>query len=224
MSDMAKMRRGGGLPFGLGLDSDYIFVTDFDQNATNAFIDKFKQLESDPAIPIIVVYIHSYGGEAGSVVAMRDIIKSSHKPVATIALGMAFSCGSILLAAGTPGYRFAGPSTEIMIHHISAGQYGKSEELLSNAKQVERQNETVYRNMSKDIGITYEKFKKQIKELMNADWYLTPQEALEWGIIDSIGVPRFVQSGPSFSLVKPQSYEEMVKKVQSKTKKDPRKR
>jgi ATP-dependent Clp protease protease subunit len=224
MNDMARIRGGGGLPFAIGNDSDYIFVTDFDQQATNCFIEKFKQLESDPAIPIIVIYIHSYGGEASSVLAMRDIIKSSHKPVSTIAVGMAMSCGAILLASGTPGYRFAGPSTEIMVHHVAGGQYGKTEELLSSAKQSERVNEMIYRNMSKDIGISYEKFRKQIKELMNADWYLSAQEALEWGIIDAVGVPRFIQSSPSFSLVKSQPYDEKEKKARSKSKKSARKR
>jgi ATP-dependent Clp protease protease subunit len=191
---------------------DYIWVSEFTDTTTASFLSQFKYMEANPAIPVIPIYIHSYGGDAHSLLAMRDIIKSSHKPVATIALGMAMSCGVLLLAAGTKGMRFAAPSTQMMVHEASWVSYGKAADISENAKSFERLNEMVYVNFAKDTNIPLAKIKNKMKDMRNADWYLEPNEAIKWGIIDHIAVPRIAESMPTTMLIKPNPYDEKAKK------------
>jgi ATP-dependent Clp protease protease subunit len=162
---------------------------------------------------VIPIYIHSYGGDAHSLLAMRDIIKSSNKPVATIAIGMAMSCGVLLLAAGTKGMRFAAPSTQLMIHEASWMSYGKAADITENAKSFERLNDMVYVNFSKDTGMPIKKILNKMKDMRNADWYLEPAEALVWGIIDSIAVPRVQDVTSSQAIIKMNPYDEQNKQL-----------
>lgn len=198
-------------PMAMGPEK-YIWISEFNDHATMAFLSQFRELEANPTVQVIPIYIHSYGGDAHSLLAMRDIIKSSHKPVSTIALGMAMSCGVLLLAAGTKGMRFAAPSTQMMVHEASWVSYGKAADISENAKSFERLNEMVYVNFSKDTGIPLSKIKNKMKDMRNADWYLEPTEAIAWGIVDQIAVPRVTDSLPSSLLVKSEPYEEQVKK------------
>lgn len=191
----------------------YIWVSEFNDQATAGFLSQFRELEANPAVSVIPIYIHSYGGDAHSLLAMRDIIKSSHKPVATIAIGMAMSCGVLLLAAGTPGMRFAAPSTQLMIHEASWMSYGKAADITENAKSFERLNYMVYVNFSKDTGISVKRIQNKMKDMRNADWYLEPQEALNWGIIDQVDLPRVVDTPPVQNIVKISPYEEQNKRL-----------
>lgn len=215
MNNENKYARSNGVPFlpQLMSQENYIWVSEFDEAATASFLSQFRDLEANPTVNVIPIYIHSYGGDAHSLLAMRDIIKSSHKPVATIAIGMAMSCGVLLLAAGTKSMRFAAPSTQIMIHEASWVSYGKAADITENAKSFERLNDMVYVNFSKDTGIPLFRIKKKMKDMRNADWYLEPSEALKWGIIDHVSVPRVTDSLPTTVLVRPNSYEEQVKRV-----------
>src|SRR5574343_416254 len=91
-----------------------IWVTKFTDASLVHFYEKFSKLESDPSVGVILIYISSYGGSAHNMSAMRDLIKSSSKPVATVCIGKAFSSGAMLLAAGTKGLRFITESGQIM--------------------------------------------------------------------------------------------------------------
>ena len=81
----------------------FIYVTDFDDETVKDFYVKFTSLEFDTKVKIIPIIINSYGGQVYSLLAMLDMISSSKKTICTVATGKAMSCGSILLAAGTPG-------------------------------------------------------------------------------------------------------------------------
>lgn len=205
-----------GLPLGLFGNKDYILVSDFDQEATAKFLSEFRELEQDPQVKIIPIYIHSYGGDAHSLLAMRDIIKSSQKPVATISIGMAMSCGVLLLAAGTPGYRFAGPNTQIMIHEASSWNFGKAADIIQGAKDFERLNDLIYINFSKDTGIPFVKIKKKMKDLLNADWIFEPKEAVELGIIDVVAVPRVIETPSQVILGQGPSFDDLQKLAKKK--------
>src|SRR5579859_4042574 len=102
-----------------------IRVKDFNLSSLQEFHKDFEELSRKDEITIIPIYINSYGGQIDTLFAMLDIIQASHKPVATIASGVAMSCGAVLLASGTPGYRFAGPNAQIMIHQVSGASMGK---------------------------------------------------------------------------------------------------
>lgn len=182
----------------------FVFVTEFNDSTLKDFFYKFVQLEAAPLVRVIPVMISSYGGEVHVELAMRDIIKSSSKPVATIALGKAMSSGAALLAAGTPGLRFASPNTEIMIHEVSSGVEGKNEEIKFAAQNIESLNDMFFKTISEDTGMSVEDIKREIKSINNSDLYLTPKQAKKWGIIDHISVPRLIDTNPGMVLNIPQ--------------------
>lgn len=169
-----------------------VWVTEFNTESIRNFYDDFVDTESDPNIQIIPVFINSYGGQVYSLIAKRDLIKSSNKPVATVCLGKAMSCGASLLAAGTKGFRFASPDSRILIHQVSSMSLGKASDIKEDAVQIQSLNDMMLRNLAEDIGVPVQKLKKEIRDRDNADWTLTAKEAKKWGIIDHIGIPRHV--------------------------------
>lgn len=171
-------------------DTRAVWVTDFDSDAVIRFYDKFMHLEIDEEVKIIPVFINSYGGDVHALLAMRDLIKTSHKPVATIAVGMAMSCGASLLAAGTKDYRFAAPDAQILIHQVSGIAPGKADDIVEYAKVTAELNKTMFRNLAKDCGRPLEEFEDEIHKKKNVDWTLKVGAAKRWGLIDHVGVPR----------------------------------
>jgi len=198
---------------------NFIWISDFDEEMLPRFINKFIQLESDPSVTIIPIYISSYGGDAYSLIAMRDIIKTSTKPVATIALGKAMSAGAFLLASGSKGLRFASQNTYILVHEMSTETGGTASEIKNEAANIAEVNDTLLRNFASDIGTKYSEVSNKIKELGNSDWHLTAKGALEWGIIDNIDIPRVLSEVSSTSLAVQKMPESVEKKSKSKSKK-----
>jgi ATP-dependent Clp protease protease subunit len=169
---------------------DFVWVSKFDAVAVKEFYHEFARLESDPDVTIIPIIIASYGGDVHHQLAMRDLIKSSSKPVATIAFGVAMSAGAALLASGSKGYRYASPDAGIMVHEVSTGWNGKTTDFVAEAKYLDYLNKLFIQRIAEDSGRTLEDFLKKIESLKNADWTMTAKEAKQWGIIDHIGVPR----------------------------------
>jgi len=167
-----------------------VWVTEFNTPSVQKFYDEFVDLEMNPLVEIIPVFINSYGGQVYSLIAKRDIIKSSQKQVATICMGKAMSCGASLLAAGTKGLRFATPDSRILIHQISSVSVGKASDIKEDAAQIQKLNEMMLRNLSEDTGVSVAKLKQEIRNRDNADWVLSAEEAKKFGIIDHIEVPR----------------------------------
>jgi ATP-dependent Clp protease protease subunit len=179
-----------------------VWVTDFNTDSIKKFYEDFVDIEADPYVQAIPIFINSYGGQVYSLIAKRDLIKTSSKPVCTICLGKAMSCGASLLASGTKGWRFASPDSRILIHQVSSMTLGKASDIKEDAAQVQALNEMMLRNLAEDTGNSVEKLKKEIKNRDNADWTMTSEEAKKWGIIDQIGVPRHVyqQAGTELAL------------------------
>jgi ATP-dependent Clp protease protease subunit len=169
---------------------DFIWVHDFDETFLEYFIEDFMRLEQDPAIQVIAMYISSYGGDTYTLTAMRDMMKSSVKPVATICMGKAMSAGAFLLAAGTPGLRFCSENADIMVHESSSGAVGKTAEVLQYALDLDKFNKRVMKNFAQDIGKSVAELESILKERSNVDWYLNSKDAKKVGIIDHIGIPR----------------------------------
>lgn len=182
-------------------DGPYIWVTEFDDFTLESFYDKFTKLEQSSFFGLIPIIISSYGGDVSVLMAMRDMIKSSSKPVATIALGKALSAGACLLAAGTPGLRFASKDTTIMIHEVSGGAVGKSADITEQALVMDSLNKKLLTNLARDCKIPYKKLESQIKSRKNADWTLTAADAKNHGLIDHVSVPRLVITEPQFGLL-----------------------
>lgn len=182
-------------------DSGYVWVSEFDEDSLESFYRNFTRLEDDPHTEVIPVIISSFGGCVTVLTAMRDMIKSSHKPVATIAVGKAMSAGTALLASGTKGLRFAGPSTLIMIHDISSGIEGRVADVIQKAISLEKMSEQMFQALSEDTGTPVQKFMKELQARQHADWYLTAYQAKDFGIIDHIEIPRLLTGGSASELV-----------------------
>lgn len=169
-----------------------VWVTDFNTSSVQQFYDEFVDIEMNPLVEIIPVFINSYGGQVYSLIAKRDIIKSAQKPVATICMGKAMSCGASLLASGSKGLRFATPDSRILIHQVSSMSVGKASDIKEDAAQVHALNEMMLKNLAKDTGTSVSRLKQEIRNRDNADWVLSAEEAKKFGLIDHIDVPRHI--------------------------------
>lgn len=165
-----------------------IRVNKFDEEAARKFDSQMSAAQSTGQ-PIVPVVIDSYGGQVYSLMSMISNIKGSKIPVATIVEGKAMSCGALLFSFGTSGYRFIDKHATVMIHDVSSGAHGKIEEIKADAKEGDRLNQLVYREMAANCGKEPEYFLKQIHDRSHADWYLNAQEALDIGLANHIRVP-----------------------------------
>jgi ATP-dependent Clp protease protease subunit len=175
-------------------DLPFIYVTKFDDTAVKDFYTSFVKLESNPKVKIIPIIINSYGGEVYSLLAMLDVLSSSTKTICTVATGKAMSCGSVLLAAGTPGYRYMGENAQVMIHEVSSWTVGKTTEIKEDAKNTERLNNLLLTKLAQLCKKKDAKFfHKTLKSRTNLDWYLSGPECKKLGLVDLVGMPRFLK-------------------------------
>lgn len=163
-------------------------VLKFDDDAVKAFFDSMQEAFS-AAQPVVPIVIDTYGGGIYDLLAMVDIVKSSPKPVATIAMGKTMSAGAVLFSFGTKGYRYAAPTSTFLIHEVSSWASGKVKEITSDAKEVERLNDLVLRAMATNSGKKPNYFLDKIHERNHADWFMTAKQAKEEGLADHVGVP-----------------------------------
>jgi len=165
-----------------------IRVNKFDEESSLKFSNAMSAAQNTGQ-PVIPVVIDSYGGQVYSLMSMIANIKSSKIPVATIIEGKAMSCGALLFSYGSPGYRFMDRHATIMIHDVSSGARGKIEEIKADAKEGDRLNQTLYKEMAANCGKEPDFFLKQIHDRSHADWYLDAEETLSIGLANHLHVP-----------------------------------
>jgi len=182
-------------------NTSYMWINSFEESAVASFYERFFELENSPSVDIITIFIDSYGGEVAGLIAMRDLIKSSLKPVSTVCVGKAMSSGAFLLASGSEGLRFASKNSDIMIHDASGFAMGKVNDMQQTSKWHSKLNKRMFRCLAEDTGNSLSDLEDQISKVKNSDWFLTPKEAKKWGIIDSIEIPRIVYNSPESTLV-----------------------
>ncbi len=165
-----------------------IRVNKFTEDSAKDFQTQIAQAHNTGQ-KVIPVVIDSYGGQVYSLMSMVSAISHSDLPVATIIEGKAMSCGALLYSFGEEGMRYMDPDATIMIHDVSAGQFGKVEELKANAEESERLNQKVYTMMARNIGKSDSYFTKKIHDKGHADWYLDAKEAKKIGLANHLRVP-----------------------------------
>lgn len=143
-------------------------------------------LESQNPDKDISMYINSPGGSVTAGLAVYDTMQYVKSDIQTICLGQAASMGAILLAGGTKGKRFALPSSRIMIHQPWGGAQGQAADIAIQAKEIVRLKKLTIDYFAFHTGKKADK----VAEDMERDFYMSAQEALEYGIIDSIMAPR----------------------------------
>jgi len=141
-------------------------------------------LESEDPDKEISFYINSPGGSITDGMAIVDTMNYIKCPVSTICVGLAASMGSVLLACGTKGKRFATPNAEVLIHQplISGGLSGQTTEIKIHADHMVRTREKLNKLLSEKTGQTLEQIEKDTER----DHYMTAEEALKYGLIDGI--------------------------------------
>lgn len=174
-------------------DYDEIIVNKFTEESAKDFRKKVISRAMQDSVAPIIVYIDSYGGYLDSLNSMLETIEQVPNPIITVCMGKAMSCGAALLAAGD--HRFCGRKSRVMVHQGSSGAGGPIESLQNDVDESKRINRQLMTMIAKRCGKTLKQFREEMKGRLHRDddeardLYLPPQEALEIGIIDFIGMP-----------------------------------
>lgn len=155
-----------------------------DTQMANIIVSQLLLLEMQDPDADITMYINSPGGAVTAGLAITDTMDFISCDIVTVGVGLQASMGSFILASGTPGKRFALKRSSIMIHRLSGGQQGDFHSMKSNFDHTEKLHEQLtrdYARMSQGKK-TYEEF----VELMRYDNWLSPEEAIDCGIIDRV--------------------------------------
>jgi ATP-dependent Clp protease protease subunit len=139
-------------------------------------------LESENPSKDISFYINSPGGVVTSGLAIYDTMQYIRSPVSTVCIGQAASMGSLLLAAGAAGKRFALPNARIMVHQPSGGAQGQATDIEIQAREILRIRQRLKEIYVRHTGQTLEKIESKLER----DSFMSAQEALEFGLIDLV--------------------------------------
>ncbi|AMK11996.1 MAG: ATP-dependent Clp endopeptidase proteolytic subunit ClpP [Pseudodesulfovibrio sp.] len=139
-------------------------------------------LESEDPEKEIYMYINSPGGVVTAGMAIYDTMQYISAPVATLCLGQAASMGSLLLAAGEKGMRYALPHSRILIHQPLGGAQGQASDISIHAREILRMKDELNGILAGHTGQTLEK----ITADTDRDYFMSSQEALEYGLIDKV--------------------------------------
>jgi ATP-dependent Clp protease, protease subunit len=160
--------------------------TEVDDDVANVIIAQMLYLEAEDPDKDITLYINSPGGLAYAGMAIYDVMQHVQCEVSTTCVGMAMSAAAMILAGGAAGKRFALPSSKVMIHQGSAGTRGAPSDMEIQLREVlaltQRMAEIIAFHSGKPID--------QVKLDIDRDYFLTPEEACEYGLIDEIIAPR----------------------------------
>ena len=139
-------------------------------------------LESENPKKEISMYINSPGGMVTSGLSIYDTMQYVTPSVSTLAVGQAASMGSLLLAAGSDGMRYALPNSRIMMHQPSGGFQGQAADISIHAQEILDLNKRLNKIYAKHTGQPA----RRVAAALDRDNFLSPKEALEWGLIDRI--------------------------------------
>jgi len=160
-----------------------IFIRgEFCDDMADAVVAQLLFLESFDSDQDITMYINSPGGSVISMYAIYDVMNYIKTDIVTVGIGSCASAASFILAAGTKGKRFALPNIDIMVHELSTGTQGKAGDIRNYVKKMELLYERMARHYSEFTGQDINKIKKD----MERDYYMTAEEAKEYGLIDAI--------------------------------------
>ncbi|NWJ40437.1 MAG: ATP-dependent Clp endopeptidase proteolytic subunit ClpP [Geothrix sp.] len=165
------------------LKDNIIFLgTAIDDNVANAIVAQMLFLESEDPDKDIQIYINSPGGSVTAGLAIYDTMQFVKNDIVTYCIGQCASMGAHLLSAGTKGKRFALPNARIMIHQPSGGAQGQATEIEITFKEIQRLKDNLAATFAKHTG---QPLKKVMKD-MDRDFFMSAEEALEYGIVDKV--------------------------------------
>jgi ATP-dependent Clp protease protease subunit len=153
-----------------------------DDQVANSIVAQLLFLAAEDPEKEINMYINCPGGSTTAGFAIFDTMQYVKPPVHTICVGFAASFGSLLLLAGAKGKRFALPNSEIMIHQPHGGAQGQASDIAISAQRILKTRTRTVQITSERTGQPIEKVEKD----MDRDYFMSTQEALEYGIIDQV--------------------------------------
>ncbi len=160
-----------------------IFIgTPIDDQVANVVMAQLLFLDSEEPDRDIAIYINSPGGMVSAGLAIYDTMQYVKSRVSTTCMGLAASMGCLLLAGGDPGMRFSLPNTRILMHQPSGGFSGQATDIQIHAQEILRLRATLDQILAKHTGKPVE----QITRDTDRDFFMSPEEAKAYGIIDHI--------------------------------------
>lgn len=153
-----------------------------DDIVANSVIAQMLFLASADPKKDIQLYINTPGGSVTAGMAIYDTMQYVGCPISTVCVGMAASMGATLLAAGEKGKRFALPNSQILLHQVAGGVTGEAVEIEITARQIIKIKDRLNKILAKHTGQSLEKISKDT----DRDFYLTADEAKEYGIVDQV--------------------------------------
>ncbi len=169
--------------YSLLLKNRIIFLgTPINSQVANLIVAQLLFLDREDPEREISLYIHSPGGEIAAGLAIYDTLQLINAPVSTMAVGMSASMAAILLTAGTPGRRYALPHSTILLHQPSGGVQGQAADIEIAAREILRMRDLINEILKRHTRLTDE----QIDKFTDRDFYMTAQEAAEYGVVDQV--------------------------------------
>lgn len=156
--------------------------TPIDDSVANIIAAQLLFLESEDQNKDIAIYINSPGGVVSAGMAIYDTMQYIKPDVATICIGQAASAAAVLLAAGTPGKRFALPNSRVMIHQVLGGAEGQATDVEIRTREMLRIKHALNNIMAKHTG----KSPEQINKDTDRDNFMDAEEAVKYGLVDKI--------------------------------------
>ena len=156
--------------------------TPVDDMVANLIVSQMLLLDSENPEKDIMLYINSPGGSVTAGLAIYDTMQHIRSDVCTICLGQAASMGAFLLCSGAKGKRMALPHSRVLIHQPLGGAQGQATDIEIQAQEILRIKKTLNEIMASNTGQSIKKIEKDT----DRDYIMTPQEALEYGMIDKV--------------------------------------
>jgi ATP-dependent Clp protease, protease subunit len=165
------------------LNERIIFIgTPIDDQIANLVVAQLIHLESEDPEKDIQIYVNSPGGQVYSGLAIYDTMQYVKPDIQTTCIGIAMSMGAIILAGGAKGKRVALPNAKILIHQVSGGFQGQATDIEIQARETINLKRRLEEILAEHTG----KPTEQVAKDMERDYFLTSQEAQDYGIIDNV--------------------------------------
>ena len=165
------------------LNERIVFLgTPIDDQIANLIVAQLIHLESEDPEKDIQIYINSPGGQVYSGLAIYDTMQYIKPDIQTTCVGIAMSMGAVILAGGAKGKRVALPNAKILIHQVSGGFQGQATDIEIQARETINLKRRLEEILAEHTG----KATEQVAKDMERDYFLTSQEAQEYGIIDNV--------------------------------------
>ena len=172
--------------YSLLLRERIIFLgTPINGQVANVIVAQLLFLDREDSERDISLYINSPGGEISAGMAIYDTMQLIQAPVSTISVGITASMATILLTAGTKGRRYALPHATVHLHQPLGGVQGQAADIEIAAKEILRMRDLLNNILLKHTGLSQD----NIREITDRDYYMTAEQAVEFGIVDKVLEP-----------------------------------